>query len=298
MTESSRLLLSNGTLQAEIAPHLGARMCRLQALDGDIDLVMPLGEWRAPEHDWPKAGAYPLIPYSNRIAGSCLAFGGEIHTLTPHPLDLPNALHGHAQSCAWQVLAHDSQHAKMALRERACGHWPWPFEAGLSFALRANALDVSFTLRNEGDSPMPAGLGWHPFLAIDADSTLRFDALKRWELDATFLPTGRTQRNPQSTSLTRGDCETSNLAIYASEWDGTAMLERRRGTLLITAAAPFTHLVAFAPRGAPYFCVEPVTHVANGFNLAARGIEGTGLKVLAPGEVFAAQLTLAWEPNR
>lgn len=273
MTEPSRVLLCNGTLEAEIAPHLGARVCRLKALERNVELVVPLDEWRAPEHGWPKAGAYPLIPYSNRIANSRLAFDGKIHALTPHPLDLPNTLHGHAQSCAWQVLAHDSQHAEMALRERACGHWPWPFEASITFTLHANALDLSFTLRNEGDSPMPAGLGWHPFLAIDADSTLRFDALRRWELDAAFVPTGRTQPSPQSTLLTRGDCETSDCAIYASEWDGIALLERRTGTLRVAAAAPFTHLVAFAPRGAPYFCVEPVTHVANGFNLAALGID-------------------------
>ena len=40
----------------------------------------------------------------------------------------------------------------------------------------------------------------------------------------------------------------------------------------------------YVPPGQDYFCVEPVSHVNDGVNLAARGVEGTGVHVLAPGQ--------------
>jgi aldose 1-epimerase len=297
MTDSPRLTISNGVLAAEIAPHLGARLCRLEVLDQKLDLVVPLRTWDAPEHNWPKAGAYPLIPYSNRIAGARLTFDGSTYALPPHPLDLPNTLHGHAQRCAWQTHRSDSQRAELVLHSDLSEHWPWPFEARIAFELSGNALDVSFALRNRGTTAMPAGLGWHPFLAIDTGSTIRFDAKRSWELDDSFLPTGNAFAVRQPTALTCRDWQTRDCAIYASEWNGTALVERDAGVVRLTAAAPFTHLVAYTPRGGPYFCVEPVSHVANGFNFAARGIDGTGMHVLAPGAIFTARTTLAWEPK-
>ncbi|WP_454805938.1 aldose epimerase family protein [Paraburkholderia fungorum] len=304
MNAISHLVLTNGALEAELMPHRGARLCRLSAKRphaDDVDLVVPLRDWDAPEHGWPKAGAYPLIPYSNRIADARLAFDGAIHTLEPHPLDWPNTLHGHAQRRAWDVHAHDSQRAELVFDETASAHWPWPFEARIVFALRDQALDMSFALRNTGSMPMPAGLGWHPFFATDCDTTIRFDAPRRWELDDRFLPTGHSTVAPHATTLTRDDWRDGDCALYASEWNGAAnagvCIERRAGTLRLSANPALTHLVIYAPRGGALCCVEPVSHLANGFNLAARGVAGTGMRTLAPGESWHARVTLVWEPK-
>ncbi|MBN3807615.1 hypothetical protein [Paraburkholderia sp. Ac-20347] len=304
MNDLSRVVLSNGALEAEIAPHLGARLCRFTAggnpssRTNDLELVVPLHAWDAPEHGWPKAGAYPLIPYSNRIADARLSFDGTEHALEPHPLDPPNTLHGHAQRRAWRVLASDSYRAELLLSEAATSHWPWPFDACITFTLRARALDVSFELSNTGSQPMPAGLGWHPFLATDAHTCIHFAARRRWELDERLLPTGSSSVAEQPYILTPRDWQTHDCAIYASEWNGAARIERRTGTLHMTADGPLTHLVVYAPRGGALCCVEPVSHLANGFNLAARGVEGTGTHVLAPGERWQARVTLGWEPAR
>ena len=42
-----------------------------------------------------------------------------------------------------------------------------------------------------------------------------------------------------------------------------------------------------------YLCLEPVTHVADAFNLAAQGQADTGTVLLAPGESFSASLTIS-----
>ncbi|MEK6421264.1 MAG: aldose 1-epimerase [Burkholderia gladioli] len=297
MTEPARLTLANDALEAVVAPHLGARLCRLRTRDG-IDLVVPLDAWDAPEHGWPKAGAYPLVPYSNRIAGAQLAFGGATHALAPHPLDLPNALHGHAQRRAWSVAEHDSRAVELVLRETPCEHWPWAFEARMRFALDGAELAISFALQNIDTRTMPAGLGWHPFLATDAGSQVRFRAPCRWTLDERFVPTGATHISPDPVTLTRADWQAADCAIYASDWDGAARIERDAGTLHLQADAPLSHLVVYAARGREFVCLEPVSHVANGFNLAAQGVTGTGIVTLEPGQALHARTTLRWVPAR
>jgi aldose 1-epimerase len=60
----------------------------------------------------------------------------------------------------------------------------------------------------------------------------------------------------------------------------------------MTCDVIFSHLVVFtAPDGS--LAVEPVTHATDGFNLMARGVEGTGVKVLEPGEMVAGTVTLS-----
>jgi aldose 1-epimerase len=49
--------------------------------------------------------------------------------------------------------------------------------------------------------------------------------------------------------------------------------------------------VIYVPPGEDFFCVEPVSHANDGFNLMARGIEGTGVQVLEPGQTLAGNVT-------
>ena len=58
----------------------------------------------------------------------------------------------------------------------------------------------------------------------------------------------------------------------------------------------FSHAIIYAPSnpdGSPrnFVAVEPATNVNDGFNLFARGWQGTGVKVLEPGECWGG----SWE---
>jgi hypothetical protein len=59
--------------------------------------------------------------------------------------------------------------------------------------------------------------------------------------------------------------------------------------------AKYPNLDAFIPTGGfpqfrqDYFCLEPVSHVADGFNMLARGVEGTGCGCSGPGSSWAGR---------
>ena len=58
-------------------------------------------------------------------------------------------------------------------------------------------------------------------------------------------------------------------------------------------AEPFRHLVLYVPAGEPFFAVEPVSNANDGFNLLARGVADSGVRVLAPGETLGGTVRIA-----
>src|SRR5262249_52426168 len=66
-----------------------------------------------------------------------------------------------------------------------------------------------------------------------------------------------------------------------------------RITVTLDIDPAFEQLVLYAPPGKPFFAVEPVTNANDGFNLFERGIRGSGVFVLAPGEERSATFTLS-----
>jgi aldose 1-epimerase len=60
----------------------------------------------------------------------------------------------------------------------------------------------------------------------------------------------------------------------------------------LTASPEFGHLVVH--RAEQYLCVEPATHVANGFNLAEAGVVGTGSRTLEPGETLSGSIVIGF----
>jgi aldose 1-epimerase len=76
-------------------------------------------------------------------------------------------------------------------------------------------------------------------------------------------------------------------------WSGEATIHwPESGLTLAIEADPalFRHLVVFIPPGLDFFCVEPVSNANDGFNLFERGVEGTGVRVLEPGESLRGEV--------
>ena len=57
-----------------------------------------------------------------------------------------------------------------------------------------------------------------------------------------------------------------------------------RKKLKIKTDKIFKHLIIHVPENANYFCVEPVSHPTDGFNLAYKNIENINCDVLMPNE--------------
>ena len=286
--------LQAGDACARILPAAGGRISTLRLQQGPRgavhEVLHPYPEDFFDPLRWAKGGIYPLIPYSNRIAGARLHLPeGEV-ALQAHPDSLPHTLHGNAQAQAWTLVAAGATTATLVLDSPPSPAWPWHYEARMQLALSPDRLRVDLVLRNsDATRTMPAGLGLHPYLPHRPDAVLAYRAGTVWDATADFVATAARAPRAAEDHSRGATLPPGGLTRYVGDWKGRATVELPEGARLhLHADEAVGHLVVHRPDNNAYLCLEPVSHVADGFNLAARGVDGTGARMLAPGASMQA----------
>ena len=283
--------ITRGAARARLAPHLGGRLTSLRLAPAGraaAELLLPFPEDTTDLLHWPKGGIYPMMPYLGRIRDAALRTEAGIVALQPHPDAAPHTLHGHAHRQRWRLLEVATSVAGMAYDHPGDAEWPWPFRASLRIALPApDQCEIILRLENTGTVPAPTGLGLHPFFQAAGDSGLRLSVGREWPLDEA----GLTAADPVAGMVWDGPV-VGPVTRQFSDWDGTAALATPPTILTLSASPALGHLVLHRPAGVEWLCLEPVSHVVDGFNLAARGLAGTGAQWLGPGEPIEATLAV------
>lgn len=291
--------LQAGALTMTVAPAAGGRIASLASTGADGRRL----DWLAPmptdclRHGfdgmaWPKAGCYPLLPFSNRIRDGRFQWGGREIRLAAHP-GQAHAMHGLAHARAWQVEQLSASAIVLGLRHvPQAGHWPWPFTATQALMLSPQGLEAVMTLRNDGDNDMPAGGGFHPYITRTPQTRLQFEAATMWPTDAGEVAIRRDPVTPRE-DFAEARALPEALSVYYSDWRRRAVVSYGDGaTLTLSADDPLDHFILHAPPGQAYMCLEPVSHVADAVNLAGQGWTGTGLRVLPAGETLRLRMQL------
>ena len=240
-------------------------------------------------------GAYPLVPFSNRIGGGGFRFQGRDYRLTRADPGFATPIHGVGWVRRWAVVARDEASAVLRLRHPCApadlALWPFPFTATLRVWLAPTRLTLTMRLVNEAAGPAPAGLGLHPYFPRPPGARLQFAATGAWVADAARLPLAHGTVPPAWDHAAGRDVGTVALDDVFTGWDGVAVLDLPPWRLRMEASAAFRHLVVFTPPGAGFFCVEPVSHMTDAVNREG----ATGLVVLAPGQALEGEVTMTVE---
>jgi aldose 1-epimerase len=290
------ITLGQGELGAILAPSIGGSIARFwsDAREAGLDLLRPTSADALSRGEPGALSSFPLVPWSNRIRAGRFTFGGRPVALTPNLRG--HAIHGLGYRTSWTVTDRGPSEAVLEHRH-AAGEWPWSYRATQRIILTPAALDVEMVVTNESQTTMPAGLGWHPYFPRTAATTLHARVTGIWLTDAEILPTIRvappTDRDPRQ-GLAVDRVALDNVFVG---WDQEAVITwpERRAQLRMTAHGPLGTLVVYTPPGEAFFCVEPVSHITEAFNLAAAGHLDTGMLSLAPGESVRAAMSLVPE---
>ncbi len=274
-------MLRSGDARLDASPGDGGTLIGWSI--GGIDVLRrrPLGET-----DPLRSSCFPLAPFSNVVRGGGFRFQGGFHALAPnHPLE-PDPIHGDAWLASWRLDELSGHRVQMSYVHDGGSGFPLPYHVSQEFLLARRALTVTLRLTNTGRRAMPGGLGLHPYFRRLPGTRLHVDHGGRWE-GAQALPDRRF-----CIAQEIGD-ETVD-ACYAS-WSGVASLHWPSDELVVSlrAPAPASALVVFSPSRSDFVCVEPVTHVNDGFNAFDSGIQRTGVRVLQPGEEMSLRIVLS-----
>lgn len=276
--------LESGPWRAELSPEEGAAFA---ALEHEARPILAPLAGRDPNST--PAGAFWMLPWTNRIDGGRFPWAGATHVFPlTHPQE-GNALHGLSRLAPWQV---EEQGAAVAVLTQSLARGPFHYHARLRVALGPEGLRLAMTVRNAGTAPCPMGFGWHPWFARPPGCTLRFAARATFLRDARKLPVAAQD----SAGLEGGELGWLGTDAHFAGWDGLAELRRPDVALTLRASGDWAHNLQFyAPADHPVLCLEPVSHVPDVINRPFLAPHGA-MRVLAPGEALEGLITLSVAP--
>jgi aldose 1-epimerase len=286
-TLTAAITLTQGNLRAVIRPDLGGSLESLlyRGLAGDVPVL------RTPPmviHTVRDLGCFPMVPFSNRVAKAQLQWQGTDHPLIKMGTTEEHAMHGVVWQHPWEVLEDRSDFAMLSYEHKADGAWPFAFDVSQVFKLDGSTLTMTLSITNQAPSPAPVGLGWHPYFAKRAGAHLLFDATSRREMGADKLPTVL-----QVTSSMASPCADLEIDHCFEGWTGVVQLTDELLCTRVESNLP--RLVVYTKPSIDCIAIEPVSHANNAINLAganATELERLGVRVLASGETFSAQMSV------
>ncbi len=153
------------------------------------------------ERDKEKAGSMGdiLFPWPGRVENCRYNFGGTSYILSGARVKDGHANHGFVKAVPWQIVdrSENSAGLRFILTKAEYGPKGFPFDLSItvSYKLDDSGLTCVTEVLNNGDTPAPFGLGFHPYYAPGfskvEDMSLQIAAKKLVEFDTGLKPTGR-----------------------------------------------------------------------------------------------------------
>jgi aldose 1-epimerase len=312
------IVLTAGESRAEFWPALGCNCLRWQV--GGHDLVYAPDPAEILER--PSRGGIPvLFPFPNRIRDGRFFWSGRVYQLPRNDSAQQNAIHGFAPRNPWRVVGHGTHNrggpsqpqgawlrAEFQIARDASDSsdlWPADARLTLTVSLTQHALRYAAVVENLDTTPLPFGLGYHPYFATTPLCRIQTPARARWELRDN-LPTGLRlplsgandlQQPRPVAGLTLDDVYT-DFPDTALDADG--FVERGRveypewgGALHVRTSPAFRELVLFTPPHRQAVCLEPYTCPTDAIHLQEH--EDVGWRVLARGGQWRGEVEYCWE---
>jgi aldose 1-epimerase len=283
------LRFGDGAVEAVVLPEAGGRLHRLRAFGTDLLRTPddPATHLLDPFY-W---GAYVMAPWCNRIVAGRSEISGHTLDLEPNFPD-GSAIHGQVYQVPWDV----ESDGILSVLGGGTG-WPWTYRVRQRLAIEPSRLLVQLALTNLSATPMPGGLGLHPWFRRPVE--VRIDA-------ARVLPSN-TDPVGQFTDVT-GALDLRSLGTMSKDLDAAWLPDRDPAVelywpeigvsaLLRARSEKGVCIVAASPSSLDAIAVEPQTHAPYGLRRLERG-EAHGLSWLAPGDTLRLDVGFAFEQAR
>ncbi len=260
----------------------GAELTSIKTPAGQEILWQAGPEWR--RH------APILFPIVGRLAGDTLRHAGRSYAMGQHGF-------ARDRRFAWVSCTADACTLALTDDEQTRQLYPFRFRLEITYALKANALTVNYTVSNPGETVLPASIGAHPAFVwplpnapTGAPHDLVFD-------DPETGPVHRLQAGllgPTVTNPIDGRTLRLDPALFAD--DALILLApRSRGLLYGPRGQPGLRLtwhglpnfgIWSKPSGAPFLCLEPWHGTSDPADFAGDFVDKPGLRLLPPGSTW------------
>lgn len=289
-TESNDLTLRTGNLELVLSPSVGGAIRRFAWLGGEKPVPL-LRETPQGSGDVLAMASFPLVPYVNRIRGGRFTFRGREVVIRPNMASDISPLHGQGWLGRWTVESHGNEDAELRFVHHA-GEWPWAYEALQVVTLDEAGFSLRLQCRNLDDTPMPCGLGQHPYFPCSAETRLDTEVRTAFEIDEHVLPTGEVPATGRYDLKDRAVCG-QNLDHGFGGWGGEAVMTDPAWPAPLRLSSPQARFFQlYSPESGGIFVAEPVSHANAALNEPEERWAELGMQVLEPGEEMRLDMRL------
>ena len=285
-----RVSLSKGDTTLEVDPWAGGSVSALK--HRDLDVLRPAPERIGPAFDARRYAAFPMVPFVGRIIDGRFAHDGTMVQLHANMPPEPHAIHGHGWQDCWKIISSTQSTATLRYAHKSDA-WPWDYVAEQVFKVVDNGIDLTISVTNHGATPMPAGLGWHPYFDRE-EAILRVNTVEAWTTEEEPALTACCAVQ-QRENLSHGRV-VDRLNLDKSFRVGSDVMEFSWPTHSVTMKSDpiFKGATVYVPPEETFFCVEPITHMPNAINSDLPS-EDTGLHWVEPGKTLSGRIRLRIE---
>jgi aldose 1-epimerase len=262
---------NSGPFQIGIVPQGGA-ISRIDWIrpdgKGTVNLLRPVTEQAIASGNPSSLGCFPMVPFANRLAFSEFEFDGRIVKVPANRPPSPHAIHGFGRGALWNIERPtvDSLRFNHKHDDPESG---FVYVAWQEFKVTPDDVTIEIGVRHLGRTPMPYGIGLHPWFPGGDHVSVQFIATDCFGTDDDMLPTTRTVidlgRDFSDGKMIRHN---RGLDVHYTGWHREADMvwEDAGYSVKMLASDRFSNLQFYIPEDGKTFCVEPVTHVPNVHN--------------------------------
>ncbi len=293
-TPDTEIVLTNGDMRLHVSPY-GA------SLRGLTQRTQPLVTAYIGAKGKVGGQGDVLVPFPGRIREGRYSFGGQTLQMDKNDKDGPNAIHGFLRAVLWDIKAQTDTEITFSADVHPQDHPGYPFSlrALVTWQVTPTGLSCAFRIENTGDTPAPAGAGFHPYFTVGTElintSVLEVPFASTLEFDAALLPTGRelpVNDTPYDFRRAHAVGDTVFNTCYLCPQRnaaGKAVIVLRspdtQRTVSVTLGEAVGYVVLYSGDPLPpshrrrALAIEPMTCGSDAFNYPA-----WGLSILAPGQ--------------
>jgi aldose 1-epimerase len=246
---------------------------------------------------WGKSAV--LFPFPNRLDRGQYQWQGSTYQFPINNAATENAIHGFVRDESFEVayvfLAKD--HASILCRFDYDGsrpYYPFLFQLELEFLIHDDGhFSMEAAVRNEHDTAIPVGLGWHPYFRLTAGADahhMQLPVAERVVINERMIPTGERSRYAEFQRCKGlGGTQLDTCFHYpAGKGSYRLALEAEGQRLEIkTNARQFPFFQVFTPPHRESIALEPMSCNVDAFN------NGQGLVALEPGREWKGKMEIA-----
>ncbi len=291
--------LENDFIEVGVVPSCGAALAYFRTKGERLfDVMRPASQTAIGKKDALGMSMFPMIPYAFRIKDGEFTYWGIKRFVPQNHPNFSEPLHGDGWRSKWDITAQDKTSLTLSLthdKETDKGY-PFSYKASITYRLKDKTLQVEMNLTNTGLMPMPCGLGVHPYFNKTPNVTLGFKTKNVWYHEND--PIDHPYRTPEEWSFEQPK-ELGNEIFDTcfGGFDGSAHIKWPKFSMgvQIDCEESFSHLALFAPYRKNFFCLEPSTMTCNAFNLASKGVVGSGIQSIGKDETLSGSISFTVE---